>query len=179
MCGSKAGLKHSLTVAQAYSASIWLWKQADMSRTHSVAFGHCCTCTRAFNGSLHIFGCRENCTSRALPTKLKSINCRLRVNKTRLRVARSLHCVTAALGQADIPFSYCRSWYRLLESSTVNGGHSCPWQNGGPSRTVGRSSTFKLISLLTEVRVRTAVQRITSHTCDMVVSTMLDNGLLA
>ncbi len=150
-----------------------------MSRTHSVAFGHCCTCTRAFNGSFHIFGCKENCTSRALPTNLNSTNCRLCVNKTRLRVATSLRCITAALGQADLPSSYCRSWYRLLASSTVNGGHSCPWQKGGPSRTVGRSSTFKLISLLAEVPVKTAVQRIASHTCDIFVSVMLTYGLLA
>ena len=44
---------------------------------------------------------------------------------------------------------------------------------------VGRPSTFKLISLLAEVPVRTAVQKIASHTCDIVVSVMLNYGLLA
>lgn len=126
------------------------------------------------------------------------------MNKNRLRLATTLHCIIAAisnlvtgyksknccnaslrylgklaLGQADSPSSYCRSWYRLVDSSTVNGGHSCPWQNGGPSRTVGRPSTFKLISLLAEVPVTTAVQNIASHTCDIVVNLMLSYGLLA
>ena len=58
------------------------------------------------------------------------------------------------LGQAGLPSSYCRSWYRLVVLSIENGGHSWPWQNGGPSLTVGSQGASKLISLPAEIAER-------------------------
>jgi len=119
-------------------------------------------------GKLHLKGAAHKLQEYQLQTVCE--------NKTRLHCARS--CMTAALGQADSPASYCRSWRRALDSRITYGGHSWPWQNGPPD-PVGRSSTPNLISPLAEAPVRANVQSIASHTCDIVVDVMLNYGLLA